>query len=197
MNFLAHLFLSCEDEELLIGNFIGDFVRSRDDAQYSAGIQRGLKLHRKIDSFTDTHPAVLESVRLLRPYHRKYAPVVLDVFYDFLLAKNWTQFSVQSLKKYTQNIYKILESNIHLMPPVLQHRLPLMIADDWLVRYGEWDGLAFTFSRMKLRASKPGHFDNVIEHLQAHLEPLDKGFQRFFPEAIQYVRNSEYHSELP
>lgn len=190
MNFLAHLFLSCEDEELLIGNFIGDFVRSRDDAQYSAGIQRGLKLHRKIDSFTDTHPVVLESVRLLRPYHRKYAPVVLDVFYDFLLARNWTKFSQQSLEKFTQNIYEILERNTDIMPQVLQRRLPLMIADDWLVRYGELDGIEFTFSRMKLRASKPAHFDHAVENLQKHFAPLNEGFLQFFPDILQFVKKS-------
>ncbi len=188
MNFLAHLFLSGNDEGLLIGNFIGDFVRSREDALYPAGIQRGLKLHRKIDTFTDMHPVVVESVRLIRPYHRKYAPVILDVFYDFLLAKNWAQYSEQSLQYYTQNIYKTLEVNVGLMPPVLQQRLPLMIADDWLLRYSEWDGLEFTLSRMKLRASKPEHFDDVVAVLQQHEQALDTHFQQFFPEAIVFVQ---------
>lgn len=196
MNFLAHVFLSKDDEELMIGNFMGDFVRSREDEQYPEGIQKGLKLHRKIDAFTDTHPAVLESVRLIRPHHRKYAPVILDVFYDFLLAKNWEKYTDESLRDFTQNIYKTLERYIAIMPPVLQRRLPLMIADNWLVRYGEWSGLEFTFSRMKLRASQPKYFENAIQVLQKHELALDENFQQFFPDAIAFVTNEIKEEDL-
>lgn len=188
MNFLAHLFLSKHDEELLIGNFIGDFVRKAEDVNYSEGIRRGLELHRKIDVFTDTHPAVRQSTRLLHERHHKYSPVLLDVYYDYLLAQNWESFSNQSLPDFTQNIYKTLEKYIRLMPPVLQHRLPLMIADDWLVRYGTFEGLDFTFSRMKRRASEPSHFDQAVDTLQLHLVPLDAHFQQFFPDAIAFVK---------
>lgn len=187
MNFLAHLFLSKHDEELLIGNFIADFVRKADDVNYAEGIQRGLKLHREIDTFTDNHAIVRESTRLLHERHHKYAPVLLDVYYDYLLANNWEVFSEQSLSAFTQKSYKILKSNINIMPPVLQHRLPLMIADDWLVRYGTFEGLEFTFNRMKRRASQPSHFDNAVETLQMNLGPLDENFRQFFPDAINFV----------
>lgn len=187
MNFLAHLFLSCENEEQLIGNYMGDFVRGSQLEQYSEEIQAGIILHRKIDAFTDVHPVVRESVRLLRPKHSRYAPVILDVFYDYLLIKNWSAFSDQSLREFTQNIYKILERHIEQMPPALQRRTPMMIADDWLMRYGEWDGLAFAFSRMRLRVSRPECFDGVIENLQRHEAALDAGFLEFFPEIMAYV----------
>lgn len=188
MNFLAHLFLSKHDEELLVGNFIGDFVRKSEDKNFSEGIQRGIELHRKIDTFTDNHPIVRQGTRLLHSRHHKYAPVLLDVYYDFLLTKNWQAFSNQQLQDFTQNVYKILETYLPIMPPVLQHRLPLMIADNWLVQYGKLEGLQFTFNRMKRRASEPSHFDDAVETLQLHLEPLNEGFQRFFPEAIEWSR---------
>lgn len=171
----------------MVGNFMGDFVRGNKLEVYPEGIQRGIKLHRKIDTFTDLHPIVRLGTHLLHPAHHKYAPVILDVFYDFLLAKNWSTYSDQSLQEFTQNIYKTLERNIAWMPPSLQRRLPLMIADDWLVRYGEWSGLAFTFSRIKLRVSKPEHFDTVIESLQMLENELDKGFCQFFPDVIEFV----------
>lgn len=188
MNFLAHLFLSKHDEALMLGNFMGDFVRKSADVDYPEGIRRGLELHRNIDTFTDTHPLVRESTRLLHERHHKYAPVLLDVYYDYLLVKNWEVFSTQSLLDFTQNVYKILESYIEIMPPVLQQRLPLMIADDWLVRYGTFEGLEFTFSRMRLRASKPSYFDHAVETLQLHLEPLNERFLQFFPDVMEFVK---------
>jgi acyl carrier protein phosphodiesterase len=187
MNFLAHLFLSCQEEELLIGNFMGDFVRGSQLDQYPESIQAGIHLHRKIDTFTDAHPVVREGARLLRPEHSRYAPVILDVFYDFLLIKNWFRFSEESLREFTQNVYTTLERNIEKMPPALQRRVPHMIADDWLMRYGEWDGLAFAFSRMRLRVSRPAYFDQVIDSLQQHEAALDAGFQQFFPDVIAFV----------
>lgn len=188
MNFLAHLFLSCENEELLIGNYMGDFVRGSQLRQYPEDIQAGIVLHRKIDTFTDVHPVVREGVRLLRPQHSRYAPVILDVFYDYLLIKNWSAFSDQSLREFTQNVYKILARHIEQMPPALQRRTPMMIADDWLMRYGEWDGLDFAFSRLRLRVSRPECFDNVTDSLKQHENALDAGFQRFFPDVIEFVK---------
>jgi len=188
MNFLAHLFLSCEEEELLIGNFIGDFVRGSQLDHYPEGIQAGIWLHRKIDTFTDAHPIVREGARLLRPEHSRYAPVILDVFYDFLLIKNWSTFSDESLRKFTQNVYKTLERNMEQMPPALQRRVPHMIADDWLMRYGEWDGLAFAFNRMQLRVSRPAYFDGVTDNLKQHEATLDAGFLAFFPDVIHFVK---------
>ncbi|MFN7117421.1 MAG: ACP phosphodiesterase [Saprospiraceae bacterium] len=188
MNFLAHVFLSQHDEELLVGNFIGDFVRKSEDKNYPVGVQRGLELHRKIDAFTDNHIIVRESTRLLHERHHKYAPVLLDVYYDFLLARNWEQFSERNLQDFTQNVYTILEKYLPIMPPILQHRVPLMIADDWLVQYGKLEGLEFTFSRMKRRASEPSHFDHAVETLQIHLEPLEAGFLQFFPEAVTVAK---------
>ena len=195
MNFLAHLFLSGNEEHLIVGNFLGDFLKNRQVARLPRPFQEGVRLHRKIDTFTDGHPAVRRSARRLRPVHGKYAPVILDILQDFLLAKNWERYSDVSLAEFTTGVYAILKTHLHLMPEILQERLPLMIADDWLVRYGTEEGLRFTFSRVKLRSSAPRFFENAVESLNANFEPLEADFNAFFPEAIRAVKDWDLRSE--
>src|SRR5690349_12341831 len=99
MNFLAHIFLSGDDPEIMVGNFIGDFVKGRNlDDRFSSGIVKGIELHRAIDEYTDSHPVVAQSKNRLRPKYRHYAPVIVDVFYDHFLAKNWKNYHPTSLE---------------------------------------------------------------------------------------------------
>ncbi|MCI5081641.1 MAG: ACP phosphodiesterase [Saprospiraceae bacterium] len=187
MNFLAHLFLSCQDEELMIGNFIADFIRNREVGAYSKGVQQGIRLHRAIDTYTDNHPIVLEGVRRLRKDHSKYAPVVIDVYYDYLLANNWQKYSDESLEVFTARVYEQLMGQLERMPPILQKRLPLMVADNWLVQYGKLAGLSYTFSRMKSRVSKPEMLDAAPDSLMKDLQKYESEFIAFFPDIQQYV----------
>jgi acyl carrier protein phosphodiesterase len=188
MNFLAHLYLSCEREELMVGNFLGDFITNRQLAKFPEAIQEGVILHRKIDTYTDDHPIVRKGVGRLRAHYRKYAPVVIDVYYDYLLANNWDRFHKRSLAEFTQSTYRILEQHLDIMPAFLQKRLPLMIQDDWLVRYGQRDGLAYTFKRMQNRVSFPEHLDSPLAGLDADYSTFHEEFRGFFPEVIQYVQ---------
>lgn len=187
MNFLAHLFLSCNDEELLIGNFIADYIRNREVANYSTGIQAGIRLHRKIDSFTDNHLIVRQGTKRLQPYHHKYSAVVIDVLYDYLLIHNWTEYSGQSFEDFTGRVYRILAKNRGLMPAGLRKHLPNMIAKDWLSSYGRLEGLAFTFERIKTRVSRPEQLDGAVESLQRDFDYLNEEFKQFFPTVIAMV----------
>lgn len=192
MNFLAHLFLSREkEEEVAVGNFMGDFVRNRDLERYSPGIRQGVILHRRIDSFTDRHPEVLRGVRRLYGNHGKYAPVITDIFYDHLLAKNWEDYASDSLFDFAQDTYRVLEKYLEIMPRVLKNRLPLMIRDNWLVRYYHLDGIAFTFDRMKARATRPSLLDHAVESLLRDFDALEAEFHSFFPDLIEFVRQAE------
>jgi acyl carrier protein phosphodiesterase len=190
MNFLAHLFLSCEEEELLLGNFIADFIRNRDLASYSPGVRRGVRLHRSIDAYTDRHPAALRGARRLYPYHGKYAPVLIDIFYDHFLAVRWADYSQEALSEFAQRVYRALERHIELMPPLLRHRLPLMIADDWLLKYREMEGIAFALDRTRERASRPELLRGAIDSLRRDYEPLQTEFQLFFPQLRAYARDA-------
>ena len=187
MNHLAHFFLSCENDDRLIGNFIADYIRNKEVANYSAAVQEGIALHRKIDTFTDTHPIVKQGTRRLQTHHHKYAPVVLDILYDNILVKNWSRYSGQSLSFFTKNVYQILEGRMDELPTKLQRRLPLMIADNWLERYGTDDGLRFVLAKMDERTRFPSNFTAAVEHLKADYELFETEFNQFFPELVAYV----------
>jgi len=187
MNFLAHLFLSCQNEELMIGNFIADFLKNRDVQNYSSGVQDGIRLHRGIDIYTDNHPIVLQGVRRLRASHSKYAPVVIDIYYDYLLANNFSLFSGQSLNEFTAQAYDVLLRNLDLMPGKLGQRLPYWIKDNWLMEYGKEEGLAFTFNRMKSRVSVPDMLNDAPRTLMEDLETFGEEFIQFFPDVQHFV----------
>jgi len=187
MNFLAHLFLSCDNEELLIGNFIADFIKQKEVADYSPAIQKGIDLHRQIDTYTDQHPLVLQGVHRLRPFHHKYAPVVIDILFDYLLANNWSRYSGQSLDDFAHYIYDILNDRMKDLPLKLQKRLPEMIEANWLQAYGTDEGILFTFKKMDERTSFPSDFKSALKHLKLDYEAYETEFNLFFPDLIQYV----------
>lgn len=184
MNFLAHLYLSGPDEHLVVGNFLADFISNKEVAALPTDIQKGVQMHRRIDSFADQHPMVKQGARRLHASHGKYAPVILDVFHDFLLAQNWERYSSQSLESFAADVYEVLLRHLLIMPTMLHDRLPKMVADDWLVRYGTEDGLRFTFNRVKLRTSAPHFFENAVESLKTYYQEFEEEFNAFFPDMI-------------
>ena len=187
MNFLAHIYLSGPDEHLLVGNFLADFISNKEVAKLPPDVRKGVQMHRQIDSFTDRHPMVKQGARRLHPSHGKYSPVILDVFHDFLLAQNWGLYSDQSLEVFSADVYEVLLRHLPIMPAFLHERLPKMVADDWLVRYGTEEGLRFTFSRVKLRSSAPHFFENAVESLTTSYHEFNEEFNAFFPDVIGEV----------
>ena len=189
MNFLAHLFLSDGRESLTVGNFLADYLKNHEVKNLPRPVQEGIRLHRKIDSYTDQHPIVRQGVRRLRPTHRKFSPVILDIFYDYILARNWELYSQEELNEFAGRIYKYLGSNMGIMPEYLQKRLPRMVADNWLVKYGTEKGLEYTFERMKLRTRFPRFFDHAMSSLQKDYDLFENEFNLFFPDVINAVRD--------
>jgi acyl carrier protein phosphodiesterase len=188
MNFLAHFFLSGDDDELRVGNFLGDYLRNAQVAQLPERMQDGVQLHREIDSYTDQHPQVLQGVRRLYDRHSKYAPVVVDIFYDYLLTFNWERYSQQPIRDFMQEIYQCLQRYHAVMPPPVHQYVPNMIADDWLASYGSHNGLAITFSRLRKRTSKPHLIDGALESLIQDFPLLNEEFNQFFPDIIAHVQ---------
>ena len=111
MNFLAHLYLSKNNKNILIGNFIADAVKGSDFKKFPEEIQAGILLHREIDNYTDTHLIVRNSKRRLNLHYRHYKGVIIDIFYDHFLAKNWHQYSETPLAVYAENVYGFLQEN--------------------------------------------------------------------------------------
>src|SRR5210317_108511 len=140
MNFLAHTFLSGNDEDILIGNFIADFVNGSKLDHFPSGIKLGVKLHRGIDQFTDKHKMVKHGVRRLYEEHGKYAPVVIDIVYDHILAVKWDQYSDTSLRLHVDKSYAIFNKKRIYFPNQLKGRINRMIDDDFLFRYRSRSG---------------------------------------------------------
>lgn len=191
MNFLAHFLLVQHNESWIVGNYIADFIKGNAIYDYPAEVQEGIRVHRAIDTFTDQHPVVLQGVRRLRERHSKYAPVLVDVYYDYVLSLHWRRYADQDLMTFTRRMYRVLESHAGVLPELFQRRLELMIADDWLMRYTNLEGLEEAFKRISRRASKPALFDNAVMSLQEHLPALEADFHLFFPELMVEVTARE------
>jgi acyl carrier protein phosphodiesterase len=195
MNHLAHFVLSGNDENLAMGNFVADFITNRQLPTFTEGVQRGIWLHREIDAYTDSHPIVKQSTKRLHPFHHKYSPVIVDVYYDFLLAKNWDKFGEMgaendpsvNLSIFVKNAYDLLNLRINELPERLKLKLPRMIDDNFLMVPTTFKGLDYAFSRIEKAAAFPGNFGNAAEHLEEFLEEFDAEFCAFFPDLQKHV----------
>jgi acyl carrier protein phosphodiesterase len=182
MNFLAHLYLSGNDPKLMIGNFIGDFVKGKNAlSQFEPDIIRGVELHRSIDEFTDTHPVVSESKNRLRPKYRHYSGVIVDVFYDHFLASNWSLFHPSTLHVFADSAYELMEKNLTVLPQEVRSMLPYMIKGNWLVNYGKVEGIHRALSGMASRTPFVSKMDEAKEDLVTHYDAFKKEFLEFFP----------------
>ncbi|MBC7885351.1 MAG: DUF479 domain-containing protein [Saprospiraceae bacterium] len=187
MNYLAHTFLSCKDANLLAGNFMADFIHHKEKANLKPEILLGIELHKRIDSFTDSHQDVKDTVRLLRPVQGKYTPVSVDIIFDYVLTQDWVRYSSQSLSVFKQNVYKLLIEQSHHYPIKVKQRMEMMIADDFLMSCATEERLIRTFERIKKRAKFDNNFENAHKDMYAHYDQLREHFHNFFPDLIIHV----------
>lgn len=187
MNFLAHIYLSGNSAECSIGNFIADSVKGKQYAGFTEEMIRGIELHRKIDAFTDTHPVVAESKKRLYPNYSKYAPVIVDVYYDHYLATNWSSYSNIPLPQFANDFYYLLLQYKEILPYRIQRMIPYMQAQNWLLAYAEVEGIRAILSRMAKRTSFVSHMELAANDLQQHYGAFEQEFNLFFPELQAYV----------
>lgn len=186
MNFLAHLYLSGNNEDIMLGNFIGDHVKGNNFSGYNEGIIKGVKLHRLIDAYTDSHPVVEESKKRLRPHFHKYSPVIADVFYDHFLAKNWNRYHHLELKGFAGHVYELLKQNESILPLRTLHMIQYMIPQNWLVHYATIEGINKALTGMSRRAKFESNMDNATLFLEKDYTLYEKEFKDFFPELKNY-----------
>lgn len=187
MNFLAHLYLSGQDTGILIGNFIADGVRGKELDIYPKHIRDGIVIHRKIDTYTDSHPIVKQTVHKLRNSSGKYAPVVSDVIYDHFLAHNWKNYSNIPLEQFARDKYALLKQNKNFVPDRMQDVLSSMIRQDWLVHYAQLTGIAKTLKNMSKRVHFANNIGSAIKDLELYYSLFQNDFEEFFPQLQQYV----------
>lgn len=187
MNFLSHLFLSGNSEGLRIGNFIADSVKGSDYNSYSPEIREGILLHRRIDTFTDTHPVVEKSKRRLYAGYHKYAAVIVDVYYDHYLAANWKDYSAVPLHDYAQEIYRLVEKYRNVLPPKSARFSEYMIRYNILEAYAQLEGIGRVLQGMASRAAFESRMELAAGDLKEHYGLFGDEFRRFFPELQQFV----------
>jgi hypothetical protein len=183
MNFLAHIYLSGEGDELLtIGNFIADTVRGKEYLQYPEAMQRGILLHRRIDTFTDAHAIFRKSKHRLVPTYNHYAGVLVDIFYDHCLAKHWKEYSDKSLEQYVQHFYDTLERHQQLLNNKAQTLSKYIIAERWLESYQTFEGISSILYRMDRRTGFVSKMQYAIEDLKRDEKLYEEEFTQFFKE---------------
>lgn len=190
MNFLAHIYLSGDDDDIKIGNFLGDFVKGRltklTNTQYAKGVINGMVLHREIDFFTDTHPIVKQSIDRLQPKYHKFSGIVVDMFYDHILAKNFHHYSLVSLEIYAQNFYNLLEKRKTEIPEPMERMVESMTTRNWLLGYQTYEGIEWALTGISKRLSFESGIEHAIEELQHDYALYEAEFQLFFPKLMAH-----------
>ena len=188
MNFLAHSYLSFSEEQL-VGNMIADFVKNRDVARLPESIQKGIKLHRAIDTFTDAHLLIHEAKAPFRPLVRLYSGAFVDVAFDYFLANDTAENSQREWQEHSQRVYAVLRRYEEFLPEVFKKVLDKMQQDDWLYNYrNEW-GIEYSFRNVVNKAQFLDKTINVFPAFLANKDFLREKYEIFFPEIKSFVQD--------
>jgi len=189
MNFLAHIYLSGEDEFIKIGNFIADSLHGKEYLEYPAGIRQGVLLHRAIDTFTDAHPVFRQSTKRLHTRYSHYSRVIVDIFYDHFLAKNWENYSAVALAVYVEDFYTLLRKHYALLPEATKHIMEYMIPRNWLLHYRTIKGIEDVLTGMNRRTKGRSNMHLAIAELVHYNSEFEAEFTLFFKELIHYSQH--------
>ncbi len=187
MNYLAHLYLSSDSDDAIVGGMLGDFVKGPLAGRFRSEVERAISLHRGIDTYTDAHPLAKASRDRITPRRRRFAGIIVDVFYDHLLARHWMDYSVVPLEQFAQNVYETLTSRYESLPTELRRVVPRMVSENWLVNYRDRDAIERTLNRISTRIRRQNTLFGAAGELESIGDQLDRDFRGFFPELIAYV----------
>ena len=187
MNFLAHIYLSGDNDLIKIGNFMADGVRGNKYLHYPEEVQKGIILHRAIDTFTDAHPIFRKSKHRLHEKYGHYSGVIMDILYDHFLAKNWTLYSNEPLDEYVARFYKSLEDNYAILNTKTKNLMPYMFENNWLVSYATIAGIEMILFQMDYRTKHRVHMQEAIVELQEFYTEFEEEFTLFFKELKEMV----------
>ena len=187
MNVLAHIYLSGDSDKIIIGNYIGDYVKGRDYLNYPDLIRKGIILHRHIDGFTDRHPVVHRSKLLFSGKFHKYSGVIVDIIYDHFLTREWDFFSRKPLESVTNNFYRALVNNYEILPDNVKKMMPFFIIHNWIESYQTVQGIRHVLKTLSKRSTLPDETRFAIKTLKKNYYSLEDDFMEFFPQLIDYV----------
>lgn len=187
MNYLAHCFLSCSDEDLMMGNIITDFMKKKEEKNYTGKVLEGIRLHRQIDTYTDSHSASLDLRKMLRKRHGKYASVVVDLVWDYMLCTNWDHYSDTDIHSFAQPIYEILLKRKVELPASFNKKIEAMVQDDFLLSYSTTEKMRKSLQWMDQRVNFPSDFEGAIIDVRENYGQIEDLFNQFFPDLISFV----------
>ncbi|TDO29100.1 ACP phosphodiesterase [Sediminibacterium goheungense] len=182
MNYLAHAYLSFHDPQVLVGNMISDFVKGKKQYDYPEGIQKGIKLHRMIDLFTDQHGATKRAKELLKPAVGPYAGAFIDVVYDHFLATDPDIHDADTWMEFSATTYRLLEPQMHHFPEKFARMFPYMKTQNWLYNYRFNWGIERSFEGVARRASYLSPENDAFQLFELHYDQLKASYSQFFPE---------------
>ena len=188
MNFLAHAYLSFGQEGLLTGNLISDFVKGKAQYNYPEAIQKGIRLHRAIDAFTDAHEATKEATNFFKTPYRLYSGPIIDILYDHFLATDHTIFPGDSLFTFSQQVYQQLEANAAHLPPHFARVFTYMKAENWLWHYRTHEGMQRSLNGLARRATYLTETETAFRLFQQHYTALQQCYARFMPDVKTFAK---------
>ncbi len=188
MNYLAHAYLSFNQPEILVGNMISDFIKGKKQFDYSVAVQKGIQLHRAIDTFTDAHEATKKLKSFFQSQYRLYAGAFADVVYDYFLGNDKDQFaSEQDLKNFSADTYDILQNNFQLLPDRFQKMFPYMKEHDWLYHYHYKQGIEKSFGGLVRRAAYLTESAIAFNIFTENIDQMQLCYNEFFPAVKNYA----------
>ncbi|MFC4476296.1 ACP phosphodiesterase [Flavobacterium chungangensis] len=182
MNFLAHIYLSGENDLIKIGNFMADGIRGKQFEHFPEDVQKGILLHRFIDTYTDSHDIFRTSTKRLHDRYHHYAGVIVDIVYDHFLAKNWTKYSDEKLELFVKRFYHSLHDNYDILTEKTQGLMPYMIERNWLVSYRTTEGIQHILTQMDRRSKNISQMQFAVEELIEFYDEFEEEFTLFFEE---------------
>ena len=189
MNLVAHQYLSFNNPSLQIGNLLGEIVKGNKYLDYPDDIQKGILLHRAIDTFTDNHPIVKKSSSYFHQSQKKYSPIIIDLIYDYFLIKNWRKFHPISYQQFKENCYELFHYNYYNFPDALKHIMDHLLRYDWFENYSTIDGVQKTLNGISKRTKFENNLTSATKTIQENIKYLEEDFLIFFPELITYSKN--------
>jgi len=184
MNFLAHIYLSGDNDLMKIGNFMADGIHGKHFDTFPMEIQKGIILHRSIDTFTDTHPIFRQSTKRLHANYHHYSGIIVDIFYDHFLAKNWNKYSDEKLEDYVEHFYQSLNDNYEFLNEKTQKILPYLIQQNWLLSYQTIEGIENVLVKMDNRMKRDSNMRFSVVELRTYYSEFEEEFTTFFEELI-------------
>ncbi|BCR05859.1 ACP phosphodiesterase [Desulfuromonas versatilis] len=187
MNYLLHLYLADPTPESLLGNLMGDFVKGRLDESISPELRQGITLHRRVDSFAHDHDLVRRSKNRISPRYGHYRSIMVDIFYDHFLARNWQRYAPMPLESFAAGVYRLLQEREAQLPTGLRRIAPRMIAHNWLVSYRDVQVIGRVLAGVSGRLRRANPLAEGLGELTRNYDVLQEDFETFVTDLEAFV----------